>query len=313
MQQVKYIFNRILQMFPVLIVISFIVFGSMRLIPGDPAVKMLGDKATEETLAALRAKMGLDKPFLVQYLYYLKQTAKLDFGNSIYLKQSVLSLFLEKSVVTVSLTVLTAFFSVLISFPLGFYAGIHGDGRFGRLVSSLSLIFTSVPIFWLGLLMLMLLALRFPVFPVGGWGTSFMEHLHSLILPSFVGSLSTMTLIIRNIQASVVNVLKKDYVDFAYSKGLSARKVTSGYIMRNVLVSTVTLLSIRITGLLGGSVVIESVFALPGIGSLLLTGVLSRDYTLVQGLVFLFGVIVLVINLLTDISYSFLDPRVTLK
>jgi peptide/nickel transport system permease protein len=160
--------------------------------------------------------------------------------------------------------------------------------------------------------MLMFFALRFSVFPAGGWGNGFWEHLHSLILPSFVGSLSTATLLIRNIQTSVTNILKKDYVDFAYSKGLRAGRVTSAYIIRNVLISTVTLLSIRITGLLGGSVVIESVFALPGIGSLLLASVLGRDYTLVQGLVFLFGVIVLVVNLLTDISYCFLDPRVKL-
>jgi peptide/nickel transport system permease protein len=299
-------------MIPVLAVISFIVFAGIRLIPGDPAINMLGEKGTDETLAALRAKMGLDKPFIVQYVYYLKQLVQLDFGNSISLRQPVLSLFLQKSVVTISLTFLTALFAILISFPIGYYAGIHRDGSFGRVVFSMSIIFTSVPVFWLGLLMLMFFALKFSVFPAGGWGIGFWEHLYSLILPSFVGSLSTATLLIRNIQTSVTNILKKDYVDFAYSKGLRAGRVTSAYIMRNVLISTVTLLSIRITGLLGGSIVIESVFALPGIGSLLLTSVLARDYTLVQGLVFLFGAIVLVVNLLTDISYCFLDPRVKL-
>jgi peptide/nickel transport system permease protein len=300
-------------MIPVLIVISFIVFASVRYIPGDPAIVILGDKATDENIAAMREKMGLDKPFLLQYIYYLKQISVLDFGNSISLRQPVLSLFLEKSVVTISLTLVTALFAIIISFPIGYFAGIHNNGPFGRIVFSFSLIFTSIPVFWLGILMLVLFALKIPIFPVGGWGSGFLGHIHSLILPSFVGSLSTATLLIRNIQTSVTNVLRKDYVDFAYSKGLSGGRITTGYIMRNVLVSTVTLLSIRITGLLGGSIVMEYVFALPGIGSLLLQSVMSRDYTLVQGLVFLFAVIVLFINLLTDISYSFIDPRVKIQ
>lgn len=149
-------------------------------------------------------------------------------------------------------------------------------------------------------------------FPVGGWGNTVPEHIRSLVLPAFTGALGTSALVLRNIRGNVIEVLKMDYVDFAYSKGLSPSRIRNSYIIRNVLVSTVTLLAMRMTYMLAGSIVIESVFVLPGLGQLLLNAILSRDYTVVQGTVFLFSIIVLVMNLITDISYSLLDPRVKL-
>ena len=313
MQQLTYIVKRILQMIPVLVVVSFITFASIRLIPGDPATLMLGSEATPENIEAMRASMGLDKPFLTQYLIFLNQLIHLDFGTSITLNTTVWELFCQKVVVTITLTIATILFAVLISFPMGFLAGKYEDSFFGKAVNALSLAVISVPDFWLGILLLMQFALKHPIFPVGGWGETWAEHFRAIILPAFTACIATTSLLTRNTQANVSEIMKKDYVNFAKSKGLSGWIISTRYIMKNVMVSTITLLVIRITNMISGSVVIETVFALPGLGALLLTAVLKRDYPLVQGLVFLFAVIVLVVNLITDVLYSFLDPRVKLQ
>ena len=313
MQQFSYILKRILQMIPVLIIISFIVFASIRLIPGDPATLMAGSEATEESLNAMREKMGLNEPFIVQYFIFLKQLLHLDFGTSITFNQTVWALFTQKIGVTLMLTCATALIAVAISFPLGFFSGKYENSIFGKTVTALSLAVLSVPDFWLGILLLLRFALKTNIFPVGGWGVTTFDPIRSVFLPACTASVATISLLTRNIQSSVANIVKKDYVNFAYSKGLKPSIISTRYVMKNVMVSTVTLLLIRITNMLSGSVVIESVFALPGLGYLLLQAVLKRDYPLVQGLVMLFAIIVLVVNLLTDILYSFLDPRVKLQ
>ena len=162
-------------------------------------------------------------------------------------------------------------------------------------------------------MLLIVFGLKLGWFPIAGWGDTWPEHIYSMILPGFTQALGTCALLIRNIQSEVVDIAKKDYVDFAYSKGIDSGTVRSRYVLRNVLISTTTLFSMRIAAMLGGSVIIETVFALPGIGSLLLQGILSRDYAVVQGTVFIFALIVMAINLITDISYSALDPRVKLQ
>ncbi|MFT3985984.1 MAG: ABC transporter permease [Lachnospiraceae bacterium] len=313
MQQISYIIKRVLQMIPVLIVVSFITFAGIRLIPGDPATLMLGAEATPENIEAMRISMGLDKPFLIQYFIFLGQLIHLNFGTSLTMNTTVWELFTQKSVITLTLTFATAFFAVLISFPLGYYAGKYENSAFGKAVTALSLAVLSVPDFWLGIILLTQFALKRSYFPVGGWGDHFLEQIHAIILPALTACVATTSLLTRNIQSSVSNILKKDYVNFARSKGLSNHIISSRYVMKNVMVSTMTLLLIRVTNMLSGSIVIETVFALPGLGALLLTAVLKRDYPLVQGLVFLFAVMVLVINLITDVLYSFLDPRVKLQ
>lgn len=313
MQQIYYILKRILQMIPVLLVVSFIIFASIRLIPGDPATLMLGAEATPENLQAMRASMGLDRPFFIQYLIFLNELVHMDFGTSITLNTSVWQLFCQKAVITVTLTAMTILLASVVSFPLGYFSGRYESSPFGKCVTALSLAVLSVPDFWLGILLLMQFALKIPWFPVGGWGESWGEHIHAVMLPALTASVATISLLTRNIQSSVAGIMKKDYINFAYSKGLGSGTIAMRYFMKNVMLSTVTLMFIRITNMLSGSIVIETVFALPGLGSLLLQAVLKRDYPLVQGLVFLFAVIVLVINLVTDILYSFLDPRVKLQ
>lgn len=312
MGELTYILKRILQMIPVLLIITLIIFFGMRLIPGDPAILLVGNRASDEAIAAMRTKLGLDQPLYVQYFLFLKQCLTFDFGNSLSLKSPVVDLFKQKAVITVSLTLMTALISIIISFPLGYISGIKHNSKIGSIIDSCSLAFISVPEFLIGLILLLIFAMKLHAFPVGGWGNTFPEHIRSLILPAFTGALATSALVLRNIRGNVIEVLKTDYVDFAYSKGLSPQRIRNRYIIRNVMVSTVTLLAMRMTYMLAGSIVIENVFVLPGLGQLLLNAILSRDYTVVQGTVFLFSIIVLIMNLITDISYSLLDPRVKL-
>lgn len=313
MREFNYILKRILQMIPVLLIVTVIIFAGMRLIPGDPAVTMLGDHATPQALEEMRHKLGLDQSLIVQYLIFLKQVLTFDFGNSITLNAPVWQLFRQKAVVTLTLTLMTGLATLIISFLFGYIGGISRSKAVTKIIDTAALIFISVPEFWIGIQLMMILGLKLGFLPVGGWGSTWPEHLRSMILPAISGCLGTSALMIRNIEEEILKIRRQDYVDFAYSKGLKKSIVRDRYILKNVMVSTITLFSMRIVHMFAGSVVIETVFALPGLGSMLMQGILARDYTLVQGLVYIFAVIVLVMNLLTDISYSFINPRIRLE
>ena len=312
MDEFVYILKRILQMIPVLIIVTVLIFFGMRMIPGDPALLMLGNRASDEALAMMHVKLGFDKPLMIQYFLFLRDCVLFRFGDSITLRMPITELFKQKAAITISLTAMTILFDLLISVPLGIYCGMHKDSKLDTFLNSMSLVFVSIPEFLIGLVLLMLLAVRIHVFPVGGWGNSFGEHIRSLILPSLTGALMTSSLVMRNIRENVIKVLSMDYVDFARSKGLPEIWVRMRYVLRNVLIPAVTLLAMRMTAMLAGSIVIESIFALPGIGQMMLNAILARDYPLVQATVYLFALIVMIMNLITDVSYSILDPRVKL-
>jgi peptide/nickel transport system permease protein len=248
-----------------------------------------------------------------QYLYYLRDLAHLDFGNSIRLKLPVIDLFRQRSVVTITYTLMCTLFTLLIGIPLGYIAGVTKKPGVSKGITSVALVILSLPEFWFAILLLFLFGLRLGWFPVGGWGSTWPEHIYSMILPAFTGAIGSVGLLIRNIQSGVQKILARDYVDFAKSKGLAKPVIRSRYIMKNVMVSTVTLIAIRVTSMLGGSVIIETVFALPGLGSMLVNAINGRDYILVQGTVLLFSLVVLLITLITDICYSFIDPRIKLQ
>jgi peptide/nickel transport system permease protein len=186
-------------------------------------------------------------------------------------------------------------------------------GVLSKGITSMALVFLSLPSFWFAILLLFLFGLKLGWVPVGGWGNTWPEHIHSMLLPAFTGAIGSVGLLIRNIQSGVQKILARDYVDFARSKGLAKQIIRSRYVLKNVMVSTITLIAMRITSTLGGSVIIETVFALPGLGSLLVNAINGRDYILVQGTVLLYALIVLVVTLITDITYSFIDPRVKLQ
>ena len=313
MKELNYILKRLLQMIPVLFIVTIIIFWSIRLIPGNPALTVLGEKAPQSAIEAMEKKMGLDQPVWKQYILYMRDVIHLDLGTSIRLKQPVIELFRERSVVTLIYTVMCTLFTLLIGIPAGYIAGVTKKGYVSKGITSVALVILSLPEFWFAILLLFWFGLKLGWVPVGGWGKTWGEHLYSMILPAFTGAIGSVGLLIRNIQSGVHKILARDYVDFAYSKGLDKSVIRSRYVLKNVMVSSITLISMRITSMLGGSVVIETVFALPGLGSLLVNAINGRDYILVQGTVLLFALIVLVITLLTDIAYSLVDPRVKLQ
>ena len=272
-------------MIPVLFVVTILVFSIIRFIPGEPARLILGEKATEEAVAALTEKLGLNEPLLTQYLLFLKQIFTLDFGNSFTYQMPVSELLASRFPVTLALTLMSTVISLVISLPLGYFAGVHKDRLGDQVVRTTSLVAISMPSFWVGLLLMIVFALKLK------W---------------------TSALLLRNTRNSVVDITRMDYVDFARSKGITSGEVRTRHVMRNAMISTVTLLSMRMAAMLGGSVIIETVFSVPGIGKLASDAIFGRDYAVVQYVVLLFAVLVLVINLITDILYSFLDPRVNL-
>jgi peptide/nickel transport system permease protein len=308
--QFNYILKRVLQIVPVLFMVTVLIFAMLHMIPGDPARLILGEKATNGAVVALRAKLGLDQSMPIQYLRYLKGIATMDLGTSLTYQRPVVQLLLDGLPVTLFLTLMSTLFSLLVSFPLGYFAGMRKDNFGDQTVRVTALVAIAMPSFWVALLLMMLFSVKLQWFPVGGWGETGLEHLKSLILPAFTQSLMTSALLIRNIRNSVVDISVMDYVDFARSKGIAERSVKHRHILRNALISTATLLAMRMAYMLGGSVIIETVFSLPGLGKLMVDSIFGRDYAVVQSLVFLFAFMVLTINLLTDLLYSYLDPRV---
>ena len=313
MEQLNYIIKRILQIIPVLLFVTILIFLMIRLIPGDPVTVMLGEKATPELVQQAKIRMGLDKPLLTQYLIYMKNLLTFNLGNSLLFVVPVIDLLKKRMVVTLMLTLMASAFVILISFPLGYLAGRKKDRLADQVIRTSALVALSMPQFWLGILLLLLFGLKLHLLPVGGWGQTWPDHIRSLILPALTEALGTSALIVRNLRNNVVDVLRSDYVDFARSKGLKESVVRSRHIVRNALISTITLLALRMGSMLGGAVIIETVFALPGVGSLMVQSIFSRDYAVVQAVVFIFALLVLVVNLITDVSYSFLDPRVKLE
>ena len=308
----NYALRKLLQMIPVLFMITVLSFLLMHMIPGNPARLMLGEKATNAAIAALEEKLGLNEPLTTQYMIFLKDLVTLDFGTSLVYQRPVTELILLRLPITLSLTLCSTLISILVSFPLGYFAGKHKDKTGDQAVRTASLIAISMPSFWVGLLLMLLFGVQLHWLPVGGWGETFAQHIQALILPAITQSLMTTALLMRNIRNSVVDITTQDYVDFAKSKGIAGRAVRNRHVLRNSLISTVTLLAMRMAYMLGGSVIIESVFSLPGLGQLMVNSIFNRDYTVVQMLMFFFALMVMVINLLTDILYSFLDPRVSL-
>lgn len=313
MDVINYIIKRILQMIPVFIIVTIVIFFMIRMIPGDPAAVMLGSKASPEAIASMREKMGLNQPMWTQFLIFLKDLFHFDLGTSVKYNQSVSSLVASRFLVTAALTAVSTVFSVIISFVLGYAGGMKKDKWQDQIIRFASLFGLSAPTFWIGLLLLTVFAVNLHLFPVSGWGNTPLDHIRGLILPGITQALGVSAVMIRNLRNNVIEIKGSDYVEFAKSKGLKNSVISSRHILRNALIPTTTLLALKIAYMLGGSVVIESVFSLPGLGALLVNSINARDYAVVQGVVLTFVIMVMVINLLTDIIYSILDPRVKLS
>lgn len=313
MDTLRYVLKRIFLTIPVLIIVSILAFALVHLIPGDPVAVLLGEHATPEATAALTEKYGLDKTLPEQYFMYLKNILHGDLGTSIRYNRPALELIGKRITVTLGLTGMALLFVIIISFPLGYLAGMKKDKLPDYLVKLFSLLGLSIPSFWVGLMLLLVFGVNLKWFPVSGWGNTIAEHIKSLFLPAMTQAFATAALVVRNLRNNVIDVRNCDYVKFAKSKGLPEKDISIYHIIRNALMPTVTLISMQCAMLVGGSVVIESIFTLPGMGALLVESVYSRDYAVVQSLILVFAVEVMIINLITDILYSLIDPRIKLS
>jgi peptide/nickel transport system permease protein len=300
-------------MIPVLFGITVILFFLIRLIPGDPATAVLGERATDEAIVRIRHSMGLDEPIYVQYLYYMRDLAQLNLGESLRYDVPVTELLGRRLVVSISLALYTVVLTTAISLPLGILAALRKDGLLDNVVRAVLTVAMVMPSFWIGIIFIIVFSIKLGIFPVSGFGDTFAEHLRHLFLPALTLSLGLSAILIRNLRSSILEALQTDYVKTARAKGLAERDVITTHVLRNALIPFVTLLGIHTSFLMGGTVIVESVFALPGAGKLLIDGVRARDYTVVQSATLVFAVLVIFVNLATDIIYSFLDPRVRLS
>lgn len=310
MRQLNYIAGRLLQIIPVLFFVTILIFLMVRFIPGDPAEALLGDKATPDMIEKLREAMGLNRPVYEQYVLFIKRIARFDLGNSLRYGIPVVDLLSNRVPVTVMLTAMATLFGILISFPLGYFAAVRKDTAFDQAVRVWTLLGLTMPGFWVAVLLLLVFGLKLRWFPVGSYGDTMPQHLHSLVLPALTQAIGLSAVWTRNLRNNVVDVLRMDYVAFARSKGVREWDVMTRHVLRNALISTLTLMAISFARMLGGSVITETVFALPGVGKLMVDSIFNRDYGIIQAITFVFALLVMVMNLITDISYSFLDPRV---
>ena len=312
MNRGHFILRRLVQMIPVLFGITLVVFALLQLIPGDPVQTMLGLQARPESVAALRQELGLDRPLWEQYVLYLGNVITFDLGNSLKFKVSVASLLGERLEVSLALIAYATVLMIVLSLPLGIISALHKDGIFDQITRVVLMVTLVMPAFWVGILFLTYFSVKLQLFPVAGYGEGWREHLHHLFLPALTIALSIVPILVRALRTSVLEAMASDYVRTARAKGLRERAVVSSHVLRNALIPALTLLGLSVGYLLGGTVIVENVFSLPGAGKLLVDAIAARDYPLVQSTTLVFAVLVISVNLLTDVIYTFLDPRVRL-
>lgn len=304
---------RILSSVPVMFIVAVIVFGLLRLSPGDPAVILAGDSATPEAIAALRQQLGLDQPLPIQFVTWLAGVATGDFGQSILSRMPVLSLIFDRLEATLVLAVSAIIITVLIAVPLGAIAAWRHNSWIDRAVMALSVAGFSVPAFVIGYLLMLFFSVKWELLPVQGYVSPFADPggaVRHLILPSVTLALVFMALIARVTRSSLLEVLNQDFVRTARAKGNSQRRVLWRHALPNAAVPIITVIGIGIAMLISGVVVTESVFNIPGIGRLTIDAILARDYPVVQGLMLFFALIYVGVNLLIDIAYIIVDPRI---
>ena len=312
MHRYRFVLTRPMQFLPVLFGISVITFVLVRLIPGDPARVLLGARATPDAIARIREQYGLDEPMVVQYLYFLRNLGNGEFGRSILYKIDVLQLIVTRIEPTLMLVLCSVMFSVLIAVPLASIAARNQGRLVDQAIRIASTFGIGFPPFWLGLMLIILFSVELAIFPVSGYGQTLPDKLAHLVLPSLTIALSLSTVLARSLRAAMVEALKSDFATAARARGMPEGIVFWRHVLPNSLVPTVNLLAVNIGWLIGGTVVIETVFALPGMGQLLVRAIFSRDYMVVQGVAMVFACATVLVNFLADIATVTLDPRVKL-
>ncbi len=300
-------------MIPVLFLVSVIVFYLIHLTPGDPALAMLGEEATPEMVAALRHQMGLDQPLPVQYGTWLAHVLEGDLGRSVRTNKPVSEDIVSRLPVTVELTLLAMLISLAIAIPTGIISATRRNSKADLLVTTVALIGVSMPNFFLAILLIFIFSLYLRWLPPIGYTPiqeNLVENLRGMILPAITLGAATAAVVARLTRSSLLEVLGQEYIRTARAKGLSERVVVLGHAMKNAMIPVLTIVGLQVGGLLGGAIITETLFVLPGIGSLAVNAIFSRDFPVVQGDVLFLAVVFMGTNLVVDILYGFLDPRI---
>jgi len=312
-----YVLKRLLGAVPTLLIASLLVFAFIHLIPGDPASVMLGDMADAEEIAALRRELGLDRPIWEQYLLWIGRALQGDLGTSIYFQEPVLRVIGEGAETSAFLALFTMILIVVIGIPAGIIAASFHGTRIDQGLSGLTMLFASIPTFWLGLYLIFTVSVGLGLLPTSGFPSVLesgdLSHLKYLILPAITLSAPNSALVIRLVRAGMLDVMREDYVRTARAKGIAEHAVILRHVFRNALIGVVATLGFTFVGLVSEAVVTETVFALPGIGRLVVQSILRRDYPVIQGIILVIIVFYIVVNLVVDIVTTYLDPRVKLQ
>ncbi len=309
----RFAFKRFLQMIPTLFFVLLVIFALMKLIPGDPALVLLGPEASPADIAAFREELGLNKPLVVQFVSYIGNVARGDLGRSLIYRQDVLSLILERLPTTLTLSLCALSLAILIGVPLGIFASIRHNSFWDFFITVLALVGVSVPVFWLGMLLIVVFVLHWGLLPsvgLGSWDKGLWNVASHFILPSAALAFQSLGTIARFTRSSMLEVLRQDYIRTAHSKGLRAKLVLGRHALRNALIPVVTVAGLQLGHLLAGAVLTESIFALPGLGKLMVDAIMRRDFLLVQGEVLFIAVLYLFVNFFIDVLYALLNPKI---
>ena len=310
MGRMTFVIRRLLMLVPVAVGVTIIVFFMIHLIPGDPARTILGIHATPQAIAILHQQWGLNRPLISQYWLFMDRLLHGNLGQSLYYGTPAAGIILGRLSATIWLLAYAALLAILISVPLAMIAASRKDAIRDQVVRAIPLLGLGMPPFWLGILLINAFAIKFRLFPVSGFGSGFAGHLHSMFLPALTVALALAPVVIRSLRASMLNVLGADYITTARSKGVPPSRLFLRHVLRNAVIPAVTVLGINIGFLIGGTVITENVFAVPGVGQLLINSIFARDFPVVQGVTLVFGIMVVLVNLLADLAYAVLDPRV---
>jgi len=309
---VKYAIRRILISIPILLTVVTLIFFLVRTMPGGPAMAVLGDYASKEAVEALEKEMGLDIPMWQQYLVFLKSLSRGDLGKSLITGMPIAPQVARVLPYTLELTISSALFGVVFGIPLGVFTALRRNRMFDYMGRTFSLAGISLPSFFLGILMMLVFSVKLDLFPVVGGGDigDLADSLHHLFLPGLTLGLMMTAYITRTTRSSVLNVLREDYVRTARAKGLRERIVIYGHTLRNALLPVVSFVGVYTIVLIGSSVLVEIVFSRPGLGKMMVGAVEQRDYMTLQSVMVIYASLVVIINLLTDLSYGLIDPRI---
>ena len=309
---IRFVLRRLLSAIPTLLVVTILIFLMIHLLPGDPAQLMLGEAATPQTIHALRHELGLDRPLVVQYASWLGNAARLHFGVST-TNTPVATLIAQKLPITLELALLSVLISILIALPAGIVSSLRPGGGVDQAVTVLSLSGISLPTFFTGIVLIYVFSIRLGWVPASGYVGLFkspLQNLRLMILPSFTLGFFSAAILTRYLKASMLEVMGQDYIRTAHAKGLRGRQVIVKHQLRNALIPVITILGLQLGALLGGAIITEQIFSIPGFGNLLVYSVLNRDLPVIQTIVLLAALGVFVANFMVDMAYALIDPRI---